>query len=429
MMERLPEIDGARLLRSLDELAQVGAIEGGGVCRLALSDADRAGRDWTVARMRALDMAVSIDAIGNITGIYAGSDSGTDSGTNGRTGATPAPVMTGSHIDTVRTGGRYDGNYGVLAGLEVVAALRQAGVRTRRPLAVTVFTNEEGARFQPDMMGSLVYVGGLPLAEALATRGIDGATVGEELARIGYQGTAAVGAPRVDSFVELHIEQGPVLEQQGLRLGVVEGVQGISWNEYTIEGVSNHAGTTPMALRRDAGHAAARVATFVHDLALRYGGRQIGTVGAMQFAPNLINVIPHRAVFTVDLRNTDNAALRAAEEEVQAFVAQCCEEAGLAWSRRALARFAPVAFDCALVDEVARHAQALGLPAMRLPSGAGHDAQMLARACPAAMIFVPSVGGLSHNVREFTRPEDLVDGARVLMRVLLARADRPLGAP
>ena len=255
--------------------------------------------------------------------------------------------------------------------------------------------------------------------------------MGEELARIGYQGTAAVGAPRVDSFVELHIEQGPVLEQQGLRLGVVEGVQGISWNEYTIEGVSNHAGTTPMALRRDAGHAAARVATFVHDLALRYGGRQIGTVGAMQFAPNLINVIPHRAVFTVDLRNTDNAALRAAEEEVQAFVAQCCE-AGLAWSRRALARFAPVAFDCALVDEVARHAQALGLPAMRLPSGAGHDAQMLARACPAAMIFVPSVGGLSHNVREFTRPRTGRRRPRADARAAGARrpaARRALRAP
>ncbi|MGT2491824.1 hydantoinase/carbamoylase family amidase [Cupriavidus basilensis] len=279
-----PRIRGERLLQSLDDLAQLGAIEGGGVCRLALTDADRLGRDWTVARMQALGMTVAIDAIGNGVAVYPGSED-------------LLPVMIGSHIDTVRTGGRYDGNYGVLAGLEVVATLRDAGLRPRRPVAVAFFTNEEGARFHPDMMGSLVYVGGMPLEDALATAGIDGVTVGAELRRIGYDGQAPAGKPRVDSFVELHIEQGPVLDLRGLQVGVVEGVQGISWTEFTIDGVSNHAGTTPMELRHDAGYAAARIANFVHDLALRYGGRQIATVGAMRFEPNLINVIPNRAVF------------------------------------------------------------------------------------------------------------------------------------
>lgn len=407
-----PRICGERLLQSLDDLAQLGAIEGGGVCRLALTDADKLGRDWAVARMQALGMTVTIDAIGNGVAVYPGSED-------------LLPVMIGSHIDTVRTGGRYDGNYGVLAGLEVVATLRDAGLRPRRPIAVAFFTNEEGARFHPDMMGSLVYVGGMPLEDALATTGIDGVTVGAELRRIGYDGQAPVGKPRVDSFVELHIEQGPVLDLRGLQVGVVEGVQGISWTEFTIDGVSNHAGTTPMELRHDAGYAAARVANFVHDLALRYGGRQIATVGAMRFEPNLINVIPNRAVFTVDLRNTDERRLAEAETEVLAFAQQTCETETLTLSHRRLARFEPVAFDPMVIDLVERETAALGLTHMRMPSGAGHDAQMLARVCPAGMIFVPSVKGLSHNVREFTEPDDLIDGAQILLQVVLKLADRP----
>lgn len=407
-----PRIRGERLLQNLDDLAQIGAIEGGGVCRLALTDADELGRDWTVARMQALGMTVTIDAIGNGVAVYPGSED-------------LFPVMIGSHIDTVRTGGRYDGNYGVLAGLEVVATLRDAGLRPRRPIAVAFFTNEEGARFHPDMMGSLVYVGGMPLEDALATTGIDGVTVGAELRRIGYGGQAPVGKPRVDSFVELHIEQGPVLDLRGLQVGVVEGVQGISWTEFTIDGVSNHAGTTPMELRHDAGYAAARIANFVHDLALRYGGRQIATVGAMRFEPNLINVIPNRAVFTVDLRNTDEQRLAQAETEVLAFALQTCETETLSLSHRRLARFEPVAFDPMVIDLVEQETAALGFTHMRMPSGAGHDAQMLARVCPAGMIFVPSVKGLSHNVREFTEPDDLIDGAQILLQVVLKLANRP----
>ena len=405
------QINGARLLNSLHALGQIGALPGGGVNRLALTDADREGRDWTVSRMRELGMRVAVDAIGNIVGTYPGTDD-------------LPPVMVGSHIDTVRTGGLYDGNYGVLAGLEVITTLREAGIQTRRPLAVAVFTNEEGARFQPDMMGSLVYVGGLPLQDALATADADGTTVQAELQRIGYQGTAAVGAPVVDSYVELHIEQGPVLEQMGLQIGVVEGVQGISWTEFTVEGQSNHAGTTPMALRHDAAFVAAQVTVFVRELSVRMGGRQLSTVGAVRLSPNLVNVIANKAVFTVDLRNTDGAALAQAERELHAYTQQAAQAEGARITYRTLARFDPVDFDPAVVDLVEQQTQALGASHQRMPSGAGHDAQMLARVCPSAMIFVPSAGGLSHNVREHTEPADLQLGAQVLLQVVLALANR-----
>jgi N-carbamoyl-L-amino-acid hydrolase len=411
-MSDAPKIHGARLMQRLADLGQFGALPGGGTNRLALSDADRAARDWTVQQMRALDMGVEIDAIGNVFATYSGT---TDL----------PPVATGSHIDTVRTGGLYDGNYGVLAGLEVVAALRDAGMRTRRPLQVAFFTNEEGARFQPDMLGSLVHVDGMPLAEALACVAVDnGATLGTELARIGYAGPAPVGAPRVDSFVELHIEQGPVLDREGIAIGVVEGVQGICWMEFSFSGHSNHAGTTPMALRCDAGMAAMRCAAFVHELVARYGGRQLGTVGAVTLQPHLINVIPSRAMMTVDLRNTDGALLQTAQAEMLAHARQLAAEHGVQFSHRQLADFAPVQFDAALVDSVERHARAAGLSTLRMPSGAGHDAQMLARVCPTAMVFVPSAGGLSHNVGEHTDAQQLEQGANVLLQVMLERANR-----
>lgn len=407
-------IDLDRLLGRLDALAQVGAIEGGGVCRLALTDADRAGRDLVTGWMRELGLRVSIDAIGNVVGLRPGRREG-------------PPVMTGSHIDTVRTGGRYDGNLGVLAGLEVVQTLNDAGIETEHPLAVAVFTNEEGARFAPDMMGSLVYVGGLPLAEALATVGIDGATVGDELARIGYAGDVLCGSSAMDAavraYVELHVEQGPVLEAEGVTIGAVEGVQGISWTEYTIRGVSNHAGTTPMRMRHDAGFAAGAIAAEVRRIAREMGGDQVGTVGALTLEPNLINVVPHTAVLTVDLRNTDEEALREAERRLAAFVAALAEAEGVGIVARRLARFEPVAFDPGMVAKVEELARRQGRSVRRMPSGAGHDAQMLARICPAGMIFVPSVGGISHNVREFTAPEDIRAGADLLLHLLLDLAN------
>lgn len=403
-------IDVDRLAARIAQLGAVGAIEGGGVCRLALSAEDGAGRDLVAGWMRELGLEVTVDAIGNVVGVMAGAEAG-------------APVMAGSHIDTVRTGGRYDGNLGVLAGLEVIRTLRSAGVVTRRPLAVAFFTNEEGARFNPDMMGSLVYVGGLPLETALATVGIDGESVGDCLSRIGYRGSAPCGKARVHAYVELHIEQGPVLDHEGITIGAVQGVQGISWTEFTVTGVSNHAGTTPMRMRHDAGYVACAIAQHAREIARSLGGDQVATVGAIDLSPNLVNVIANRAVFTVDLRNTDESALRVAEQRLHACADRIAQDEGVTLAHRSLARFEPVAFDAAVVDLVEATARKLGHSVRRLPSGAGHDAQMLARVCPAGMIFVPSVGGISHNVQEFTAVPDLEAGANVLLHTLLALAN------
>jgi N-carbamoyl-L-amino-acid hydrolase len=404
------QLGAQRLLGGLDELAKVGAIDGGGCARLALSDEDKAGRDLVVGWMKDLRLDVRIDAIGNVIGLRAGREK-------------LPPIMTGSHIDTVRTGGRYDGNYGVLAGLEVVRALNEAKISTRRPIAVAFFTNEEGARFQPDMMGSLVYAGGLGLNEAYAAADKDGHSVGDELRRIGYLGPAKPGALRPHAFIELHIEQGPILDEEKTRIGVVESVQGISWTEYTVTGVSNHAGTTPMRLRRDAGYVAASATVFARKLAWEMGGHQVATVGAVSLRPNLINVVPNRAVFTVDCRNTDEEKLKQAEAHLAAHITDIAQQERVEVEAKVLARFEPVIFDGKLVDRVEHHAQALGLSTRRMPSGAGHDAQMMQRICPTAMIFVPSVAGLSHNVKEHTEPGDLVAGTQVLANLLLELAE------
>jgi beta-ureidopropionase / N-carbamoyl-L-amino-acid hydrolase len=408
-----PRINRDRLLGRLETFNRIGALPGGGNCRLALSDEDRAGRDLLVQWMRELGLKVTIDAIGNIVGVRGGREDLRED---------VPPVMFGSHVDTVATGGRYDGLYGVLAGLEACEALNDAGAATRRPLALVAFTNEEGSRFQPYATGSLVYAGALALDDARAIRGIDGATVGEELTRIGYAGDAAPGFITPHAYLELHIEQGPVLEDEGLVIGAVEGITGLAWTEVTITGRSSHAGTTPMHLRRDAARAASEVVLFVRRLAQEMGGHQKGTVGRLALYPNLINVVAERATLTVDLRNTEEAPLRAAEQELARFLDGLAAREEVAVSTRSLGRFAPVAFPPEMVSLVEATARELALPCRRMPSGAGHDAQMMARLCPAGMIFVPSVGGLSHNVREETKPEHLEAGAAVLLNAVLRLA-------
>ncbi len=401
-------IDRDRLIRRLEDLGAIGAIDGTtGCARLALTDEDRDGRDLVRTWMEDLGLDISIDGIGNVVATMPGFDPAIE------------PVMTGSHIDTVATGGRYDGNLGVLAGLEVIETVIASGVALRRPLAVGWFTDEEGARFAPDMLGSLVYVGGMPLEEALEIEDRDGTCVGDELDRIGYRGAAPTPGRVPHAFVELHIEQGPVLEDEGITIGVVDGVQGISWTEVTLTGQSCHAGTTPMRLRHDPGVVAADVNLFVRSLTADIGGSQVATVGALTLHPNLVNVVPSTAVMTVDLRNTDESVLQQAETRFRGHLAQTAEAEGVGVETRMLARFEPVEFDARVVDVVEAAAHDAGLSTKRMPSGAGHDAQMFARVCPTAMIFTPSVNGISHNVTEFTEPDDLEAGANVLLDVML----------
>jgi N-carbamoyl-L-amino-acid hydrolase len=405
-MTSSPRINRERLIDRLATFNRIGALPGGGNCRLALSDEDRAGRDLLVRWMGELGLAVTIDAIGNIIGVRRGREE-------------IAPVMFGSHVDTVGTGGRYDGLYGVLAGLELCESLADARVTTRRPLALVAFTNEEGSRFAPYAMGSLVYVGALSLDAAYAVRGIDGKTVGEEIKRIGYVGAAEPGWLKPHAYLELHVEQGPTLEDEGLVIGAVEGITGLAWTEITVTGRAAHAGTTPMHLRRDAAYVAGEIIVFLRSLARDMGGNQRCTAGRVELYPNLVNVIAERAVLTVDLRNTDAALLAAAERELAACLDRLAGRENVAIATRSRARFEPVAFPAAIVSLVETAARELGLSCRRLPSGAGHDAQMMARLCPSGMIFVPSVGGLSHNVREETKPEHLQAGADVLLTAVL----------
>ncbi len=408
-------INGDRLLSRIEELASIGAIDGGGSCRLALTDEDRAGRDLVVTWMRDLDLDISIDSIGNVVAVRPGKTDG-------------PPTMTGSHIDTVRTGGRYDGNLGVLAGLEIIESLSENKIETQHPVAVAFFTDEEGSRFAPDMLGSLVYVGGMTLEEALDIKGVDGAKVGDELDRIGYRGTSPCPGPSPRAFVELHIEQGPVLEVEGVTIGAVTGVQGISWTELTVTGESNHAGTTPMALRRDSGFAAAAISTYVRDLSLEMGGSQVATVGRLELHPNLVNVVAGSAVLTVDLRNTVEAYLLESENKLADFLLELASNEGLEIEKRQLARFEPVEFNQEVVDTVENIASRLGHSVMKLPSGAGHDAQMMARVCPTGMVFVPSHKGISHNPQEHTDSDDLIAGCNVLFQTILELDLKDLGS-
>ena len=398
------------LLEQLRDMGDIGLTRPGdrdsGRTRMALDDGDRDGRDRLTAWMRELDLDVRVDGIGNIFGLLPGA-------------ADLPPLMMGSHIDTVAQAGPLDGVYGVLSGLAVVRAFRKAGVVPPRPLAVAAFTNEEGVRFQPDMLGSLVHVGGLSLDAALNARGIDGARLGDELVRIGYAGSAPTGALRPAAYLELHVEQGPVLEAEGFQIGVVEGVQGISWRRISVEGQSNHAGTTPTRLRRDAGLTAARIVTRLREMTET--GETVATVGRLHLEPDLVNVIPARATLTVDMRDPDEQRLRAAEDALDAYLLAVAAQDGVRVSSERLARFEPVPFDPALVNVVEDTARRLGYSCRRMVSGAGHDAQMMARICPTAMIFTPSKGGLSHCPQECTDPEDLSRGVAVLMETVLFR--------
>ena len=398
--------DVGRLQNRIKELGRIGAITGGGVSRLALTNEDRDGRDLVVRWMHDLGLVIQIDGIGNVIGT--------------RTGILDSPpVIIGSHIDSVATGGLYDGALGVLAGLEAIQTLNDADLKTQYPIAVGFFTNEEGVRFTPDMMGSAVHQGSLSLETALETVGTDGQTVGAELSRIGYAGDIPVKNMIPRAFLELHIEQGPVLENTNTTIGAVTGVQGISWTEFELRGVSNHAGTTPMHLRHDAGYVAAAIAVEARAIATDLGANQVATVGVSELTPNLINVIANRARVIVDLRNSSDTKLTLAETRLIDFATDTVAAEGVTLEKRSLARFSPVEFDTMIIDMVEKAAAASDYTYCRLPSGAGHDAQMFAPNCPTGMIFIPSKHGISHNINEFSSEQDIAAGMDVLMKVLL----------
>lgn len=409
------QLNGALLLQQIRALGQVGAdATHGGRTRIALSDAEKAGRDLLVGWMRELDLDVQVDRIGNIFGtLRAAADSGEQ-----------RPLMMGSHIDTVTNAGALDGCYGVLAGLAVIRAYRDAGRLPERSITVGAFTNEEGVRYQPDMMGSLVYAGGLPLQQALDTLGTDGTRLGDELARIGYAGTLEPGAIVPHEYLELHIEQGPILEAENTLIGVVENLQGISWQQVEVKEHANHAGTTPTHLRHDAGFVASAIVAELRAMAVD-SGTTLATVGCMQFEPNVINVIPRKATFTVDLRDPDETCLAYAENRLSQYLEALAEREGVTITTERLVRFEPVIFDAGLADAIEASAQRFGFSHRRMTSGAGHDAQMIARIAPAAMIFVPSQGGISHNPREHTDDEQLIQGAQVLLDVVSRRLTHP----
>lgn len=401
------DINKERLLDSIFMLGKIGIDASGERTRLAASDAEKEGRDFVVKQMREAGLDVVVDRIGNIFGIWQTEENRKE-----------APLMIGSHIDTVINAGQYDGCYGVLTGIEIVRTLKEQKAALKRPLVVGAFTNEEGVRYQPDMMGSLVYAGDLSLDEALDSVGTDGTILRDELTRIGYGGTVDPGFIKPYAFIELHIEQGPIMDAKGISIGAVENLQGISWQRISIEGAANHAGTTPTDMRIDAGLAASKVNVFMRERCLASSGKTVCTVGTMALEPNAVNVIPSKAVFTVDVRNPNEEKLKEEEMALAAYLKKLDETDHVKIHTERLVRFEPVEFDNGICKITEKMAEKRGLSHCRMTSGAGQDAQMMARICPTAMIFVPSVKGISHNPKEYTRDEDLVGGANVFLDIV-----------
>jgi N-carbamoyl-L-amino-acid hydrolase len=402
--------NGARLWDSLERMAQIGATLKGGVCRLALTELDRQSRDLFVEWARAAGCSVRVDRMGNIFARRAGRD------------PDAAPVLTGSHADSQPTGGRYDGIYGVLGALEVVRTLNDAGITTEHPIDVVVWTNEEGSRFAPAMIGSGVFSGAYPLEYGLSRADASGTTLAEALRSIGYDGAEAVGGIQVHAAYELHIEQGAILERAGHTIGVVTGGQGQRWYEVTLKGTDAHAGTTPMDLRRDALAGAARAISFVEALGRHHAPHGRATVGMIEARPNSRNTVPGECFFTVEFRHPDAAVLGRMDAALRDEVARIADEAGLEKQLEQIFEYAPVNFAPMCVDSVRRAATALELSHADIVSGAGHDACHLARIAPTGMIFVPCVAGISHNEAEAITPYWAESGANVLLHAVLQSA-------
>ncbi|WP_282610633.1 Zn-dependent hydrolase [Pelagibius sp. Alg239-R121] len=403
-------VNGDRLWESLMEMAKIGATEKGGNCRLALTDLDREGRDLFVGWCKDAGCTIKVDQMGNIFARRAGKDDSLP------------PVMTGSHLDTQPTGGKFDGVYGVLAGLEVIRTLNDLGIETDAPIEASVWTNEEGSRFAPAMVASGVFAGVFDLEYGHSRADLDGKTMGEELDRIGYKGSEPVGGREIRAFFEAHIEQGPILEAEEKTIGVVTGAQGQRWFEVTMTGAESHAGTTPMNRRKDALLGASKVVAAVNDIAMKHAPNAVTTVGLMQVSPNSRNTIPGEVFFAVDLRNPEDEALSAMAAELTEICEKVCSEDGLELDLKEIWYSPPIAFDADCVAAVRNGASSENFAHRDIISGAGHDACYISRVAPTGMIFVPCEDGISHNEVENATPEDLAAGCNVLLQAMVARA-------
>lgn len=393
-------IDDQRLRETFERYAAIGATENDGLHRLTATDEDRAVRDELVADMEAFDLDVRVDRVGNVFGRRPGTD------------PDAAPVLVGSHLDSQPSGGRFDGQLGVLAALETVRSLEDEDVETRRPVEVVNWTNEEGSRFKPALLGSGAYTGQFEVEEVLAAESQSGETLGEELERIGYAGDAPVGGDP-HSYLELHVEQGPVLDDHGTAVGVVEGVLGMSWMEATIEGQSDHAGPTPMHARNDALVAATEAISTIHSLPQKWADDAVATVGEINVHPNSINVIPDEVRFTVDVRSYDDAVVETAVEDVRSEIETAAAREGCTATVEELWRLPHTEFSPAVADVLVDAATAVDASYERMISGAGHDASYLNDVCETGMLFVPSVDGITHAENEYTEWDDFVDAAAV----------------
>ena len=404
-------IDGNRLWDSLMQMAEIGPGVAGGNNRQTLTDADAEGRALFRRWCEEAGMTMGLDRMGNMFMRHEGAD------------PSLAPVHIGSHLDTQPTGGKYDGVLGVLAGLEVVRAIRDMGLRTRRPIVVVNWTNEEGARFAPAMLASGVYAGVLTEDYANSREDAEGKRFGEELDRIGWRGTEDVGGRPMHAMFEYHIEQGPILEAEGKQIGVVTHGQGLWWLQVTLTGKDAHTGSTPMAMRVNAGLGMARIIEAVHRIAMDHQPDAVGAVGQANVWPNSRNVIPGKAVFTIDFRSPDLEKLTSMRAQLEAEAPQIAAELGLGIEIEPVGHFDPVTFDPDLVKVVRGAAEDLGLSHMNIVSGAGHDACWVNRVAPTVLIMCPCVDGLSHNEAEEISPEWAAAGADVLLHSVLEVAE------
>ncbi len=403
-------INGDRLWQSLMELAQIGATPKGGVCRLTLTDLDRQGRDLVIGWGKAEGLSVEVDKIGNVFMRRAGRDN------------TRLPIVAGSHIDTQPTGGKFDGNFGVLAALEVIRTLNEQGIETQAPVEMVFWTNEEGSRFVPVMMGSGVFAGVIPLEVAYAATDTEGKTVKDELTKIGYAGDVTPGDHPIGAYFEAHIEQGPILEDKNIDIGVVQAVLGIRWYDCIVTGMESHAGPTPMAMRKDALQVATRIMQEVVNIAGRHAPHGRGTVGMVQVHPNSRNVVPGSVKFSIDFRNMTDADVDDMDAALKAFLQKLETETGLGIALQQVSHYPAAPFHPDCKEAVRNAAQKLGYSSMDIVSGAGHDAVYMSMLAPTGMIFIPCKDGISHNEIEYSSPEQVTAGANVLLHAMLEKA-------